>query len=190
MKLEKKVGSKIKGGVCALLIGLNVANGVQLNANPAYDKPRVRYDFSEFFSFQQQNTLEDLICYTISKYSPLIQTAKKIYPDYTLQELMDDSYFWDKLRFEWLTKVSYSGNLSKLNYPIVGEITMKGDYLKFSVFDKWGEDYLDIAINVAANPKFVKVEEIEEFLESNRISLTLQDKQGDFIYSIMRSEKK
>jgi len=192
MKLEKKVKG-VKGAVCALLLGLNVANSLPLSANPANPTPP-KYNFSEFFEFQQQKTLEDLINYTLQKYLPLINEAKSSTkpcascPDYTFQELIDNSSFVDKLRFGWLTFWDYSRNLGKLGYSLDGIVFIDGDFLRFSVYDKKG-DILKVSINANSKPKSIDIEGIKNFLAYNEPSLAEFDENSHLVYRINRHEK-
>jgi hypothetical protein len=193
MKLEERVKDKIRIGICAFLILLNAANGVQLYAD---NKPKVVYNFREkgFFQFEPKKKLEELgelIDYTIEKYSPLIQTMKKIYPDYSFEELAEDSSLGDKWGFIWLTKWDYTRALKGIHYPLVGDkVDINGDYLEFSVADKNKKDYLKIRINILANPESVKISDINNFLNSDKDSLVVRDRQGNFVYSITRYDKK
>ncbi len=189
MKLEKK----FKGAICALFLGLNVANGVQLSANPSNTNPP-RYNFSEFFGFQQQKSLEDLINYTLKKYPPLIEKAKKdtkpcsSCPDYTFQELIDSASFIDKLKFGWLTFWDYSRNLERLDYSLDGIVSIDKDFLRFSVYDRKG-DILKISINTNSESKSIDVESIKNFLADNESFLVEYDENNHLIYRINRYEK-
>lgn len=198
MKAKKTLVSLL----CASMIGFN-ANSVLANPEKSNKsnvslvrqiKPQT-YNFDEFFQekFQPQNSIEDLISYTYSKYNHLVKNVKISYPDITLEELVNSANFWDKIRFGWLLFVDYSGNLNRLGYEFK-KVDIKSDNLKILLFDRKKYErrdvppYLKVDIDVGSLPDYMNVDEIKVFLEGNELYIS-KTENGKFFYSILRYRK-
>lgn len=192
------------------LISLLCASMIVFNANSASADPRVTnvsnvslikqikpitYNFDEFFQekFQPQNTIEDLISYTYSKYNHIVKKVKISYPGITLEDIIKNAKPWDKIRFGFLLCFNYSWNLNRLGYNLENVAT-EGDKLKLSFLDKerMGNKnklpYLKMDIDVSSLPDSMDVNGIKKFLKGDS-SYILKTENGKFFYSILRYGK-
>lgn len=166
------------------------------NASIKQVKQKMVYDFSDIFAegFQWQNTIEDLISYTYSRYNRAIKKIKISYPEITLEDIVDTTNFWDRLRFSVLLCIDYYWNLNRLGYRIE-DVKTEGDDLRISFLDKKKLEeksafpYLRLDIDVSSIPDYMNVGEIRKFLDSDN-SYLFKTENGKFFYSIFRSAKK
>ncbi len=193
--------------VCASMMGLS-ANSV--SADPGMNnatnislvkqiKP-ITYNFDEFFKekFEWQDTVENLISYTYSRYNHVVKSVKVSYPGITLEDIIKNAGFWDRWRFGWLLFIDYRGNLNRLGYKIENierDVDIKGDNLRLFVIDekklKIGNKlpYLKMDIDVSSLPDYMDVNEIKTFLEGDN-NYMLKTENGKFFYSLTRLAKK
>ena len=198
MKTKKKIISL----VCASMIGLN-ANFV--SADPGIPsvsvsvkqiKQKIVYNFNEFLEekFQWQDTVENLISYTYTKYNHILKEVKISYPGITLEDMINNSNTWDKVRFWWLLVFDYSGNLNKLGYKLEN-VVIKEDKLGLSFLDRKSMEnrnklpYLKMDVDISSLPDYMNVNEIKTFLEGDK-NYILKTESGKFFYSIQRSARK
>lgn len=197
MKIKKTATSLL----CASMLWFN-ASAVSADPGisntldmPARQVKYKTYNFDEFFKekFQWQDSIEDLLSYTYSKYNHAVKAAKISYPGITLQDILDNANYLDKIKFWFLLVFDYSGNLNKLGYKLENVLIEK-DEIKLLVLDKKRNEnrdtpYLKMDIDVDSLPSSLNVSEIKKFLDGNDISILKRDKNGEFFYSIERCRK-
>ncbi len=189
--------------LCASIIGLGATHlpadpGIANSTNTSQlkqVKPR-SYDFGEFFKdrFEWQDSVEDLISYTYTRYNKVLKKMKASYPGITLQDIMDNSGPIDKIKFLWLLVFDYSGNLNKLGYPREGLPIIEKDNLEISLVDKkrmekgFNFPYIKFDVDVGALPERINVSEMKAFLDGNG-TFMVKHENGKFFYSILRYAK-
>jgi len=193
-----KIKRIVLGLLCASLIGIS---SEQILANPKISnqaKSKIIYNFDEYGFFQEgfkpQDTIEELIYYSYSKYNNLVKKVKSSYPEETLEDLVNNSRPMDWIRFWFLVNIDYAKNLNALGYNLENIIT-KGDNLKILLFDKKRAEskktnsYLKFNLDINSMSNYIIVDEIKRFLEGNDFYMVKKDEKGNFIYSIIRCEK-
>jgi hypothetical protein len=147
------------------------------------------YSLDNFFSekFKTQNNIEDLIVENYNLYSRLIKEAKRVNPNQTFQDLIDNCTLADKLNF-LLLFLEYDKNLKRLGYKLEQMPSITEDYIEINFSNILRKEKIP-AFKIELDTSFegtVDVNKIKKFLTNGENFMFQYDEQGNYFYGMFK----